>query len=927
MNVETRVEPLEGALPGVAWRWDPETDILSGGFRAIAGGRGLEGSVELSDDEGSVIVLDVAGGVVCGLDVVVWPEVDSVPGLAPPAAARLGRVVVPGRPARPGGLGARGGHHPVHLGVAGRADRPHPDRRPARRRGRPRGRSPDRGARPQAPPRRLLADRRATLRRGLIPPPRPPYLPSMSDLIGRVVATELRPSTPHQFHFWTARESPVGIGALVRVEAPGRVVFGVVTEAVAYADSGGGAGRRRRARGDPPLHRRRAPPGARGAAAAGPARRGAPRDRRRRAHGAPDGRIHRRRAPDRHSGRHLRRGGPRRAGVPRRRLPPRPRGGASQHHRRLGARHQDQRGGVPALEHLPDLSGAQGLGRGGLLQREGSRSLLPRPARRRSAPRTWRTTRGSASSRGRSTRSATSRPASRMASTSTPSAPIPTSPATPSRSPGDSARCSSTRRSCSTGTTSMPRPTPSSISCRIVSWARNSTRRNCTRRTGGCRASPTSRPSSAPSSTSLESGGRGDIWRTHHIATIRKVRNRLGNITTRAKGLVADDGAANDLPWGAFADRGVYVVDVAGVDPLAQDLVFARVVSKLREHLERRDLGVDHVVVFVDELNKYAPADGQDTYVRKMLLDLSERGRYLGLVLFSAQQFRSQVLRRVVGNAGTSIFGRMDMEELATAGYATLSPAIKVKLATLPKGELMIRHPHFTQPVFARFPRPAVLSGREGVERFPPGDRPPVRRRGGPPAPRAWTPPSAADRVKAAIHGRREDDVRRALRADPPGAPRRRPGVLLTALGRRVEPEIGTRRAGIIPLASEPATLIPHEDHAADGARLRSGVSRRLAPRSRAGHSPTRETRPPRRPAPRLPPIPSPDLRRHQPAGGRRRRGVPPRRRWRDRGAPGRDRRRGRSLPFRPPDQRGDRLRLPAVPAAARRRCRTRRSC
>jgi len=31
----------------------------------------------------------------------------------------------------------------------------------------------------------------------------------------------------------------------------------------------------------------------------------------------------------------------------------------------------------------------------------------------------------------------------------------------------------------------------------------------------------------------------------------------------------------------------------------------------------------------------------------------------------------------------------------------------------------MVRHPHFAQPVFVRFPRPAVLSGRDGVERFP----------------------------------------------------------------------------------------------------------------------------------------------------------------------------------------------------------------
>src|SRR4029079_14792401 len=54
--------------------------------------------------------------------------------------------------------------------------------------------------------------------------------------IGRVVATELKPATPHQFHFWTARESPIGIGAIVRVEEAGRTVYGVVTDGFAYSD-------------------------------------------------------------------------------------------------------------------------------------------------------------------------------------------------------------------------------------------------------------------------------------------------------------------------------------------------------------------------------------------------------------------------------------------------------------------------------------------------------------------------------------------------------------------------------------------------------------------------------------------------------------------------------------------------------------------
>ncbi len=295
----------------------------------------------------------------------------------------------------------------------------------------------------------------------------------------------------------------------------------------------------------------------------------------------------------------------------------------------------------------------------------------------------------------------------------------------------------------------------------------------------------------------MEAMGRGgEVWRTHHVATIRKVRNRLSNISTRSKGLVTDDGVSNDLPWGRFEDRSVHVIDVAGLDPLAQDLVFARVISKLREHLERRDLGVDHVVVFVDELNKYAPTDGPETYVRKMLLDLSERGRYLGLVLFSAQQFRSQVQRRVVGNAGTGIYGRMDVDELATPGYATISPATKIKLATLPKGELMLRHPHFTQPIFVKFPRPAVLNSREGIERFPPAPELPfadaVARQL-----RHLDRRISADSIRALVEGRREEDVRRALAATRRERPVDVAAYFTACLGRRVAGEVVTSRRGI----------------------------------------------------------------------------------------------------------------------------------
>ena len=60
--------------------------------------------------------------------------------------------------------------------------------------------------------------------------------------LGRVVATERNPNTPHQFHFWTAVDSPVGIGTIVRVDGTqpigGKIprVYGVVVEGFSYTD-------------------------------------------------------------------------------------------------------------------------------------------------------------------------------------------------------------------------------------------------------------------------------------------------------------------------------------------------------------------------------------------------------------------------------------------------------------------------------------------------------------------------------------------------------------------------------------------------------------------------------------------------------------------------------------------------------------------
>jgi ribosomal 50S subunit-recycling heat shock protein len=86
---------MTGPLPSLSWRWDPETDILSGSFRNTGSSR-LDGTIELTDAEGAIAVLDVADGAVAGLDVVVWPEVSSLRSLALPMGVENGRVVLRG---------------------------------------------------------------------------------------------------------------------------------------------------------------------------------------------------------------------------------------------------------------------------------------------------------------------------------------------------------------------------------------------------------------------------------------------------------------------------------------------------------------------------------------------------------------------------------------------------------------------------------------------------------------------------------------------------------------------------------------------------------------------------------------------------------------------------------------------------------------
>jgi hypothetical protein len=163
-----------------------------------------------------------------------------------------------------------------------------------------------------------------------------------------------------------------------------------------------------------------------------------------------------------------------------------------------------------------------------------------------------------------------------------------------------------------------------------------------------------------------------------------------------------------------------YVVDIARLSPEEQTLVFGDVLRTVYGLYSGEALPFDDyeppskVIIFVDELNKYAPArgHGEPSPILEQVLDIAERGRSFGMILFSAQQFLSAVHERVTGNSATKVLGRTDSAEINAGNYRFLDQDIRNHLTRLDKGELILSHPIYRQPVKIRFPRPPFQQGR-----------------------------------------------------------------------------------------------------------------------------------------------------------------------------------------------------------------------
>jgi hypothetical protein len=157
----------------------------------------------------------------------------------------------------------------------------------------------------------------------------------------------------------------------------------------------------------------------------------------------------------------------------------------------------------------------------------------------------------------------------------------------------------------------------------------------------------------------------------------------------------------------------VHVIDIAKLSEDKQAYVFGdavRTIYNLQLGEYNGDENVappSRIIIFIDELNKYASKDSpKNSPILHQILDVAERGRSLGVVLFAAEQFRSAIHDRVTGNCSTHAYGRTNTIEVTKSDYKSVPPVYKTMMTRLKQGEYIVQNPIFRSMLHIKFPKP-----------------------------------------------------------------------------------------------------------------------------------------------------------------------------------------------------------------------------
>ena len=115
-----------------------------------------------------------------------------------------------------------------------------------------------------------------------------------------------------------------------------------------------------------------------------------------------------------------------------------------------------------------------------------------------------------------------------------------------------------------------------------------------------------------------------------------------------------------------------------------------------------------YILILIDEINRFLPKSnslGIRSAVAEQIMKTVIAGKSRNTILFSAQQFKSQVDYALHENTGLHIMAKLGTSELSTKPYTMIDKSTKMNIARLNKGEIVMIQPAFRQPIKITFPR------------------------------------------------------------------------------------------------------------------------------------------------------------------------------------------------------------------------------
>jgi hypothetical protein len=222
------------------------------------------------------------------------------------------------------------------------------------------------------------------------------------------------------------------------------------------------------------------------------------------------------------------------------------------------------------------------------------------------------------------------------------------------------------------------------------------------------------------------SAAKGGEWFTmgsssHHKATANKILNRLNHaLDSQLRGVVLKSEKTDQpIPIKNLRPGELWVIDITQLSDKGQRLIFQTVVRSVFQILEQRksleltgQLSDElksfpkHVVIFVDELNKFVPSGREYSALKSDIVEMAARGRSIGMALCGAQQLASKVDEEVLANTSTFVVGRSHAVEIRKPPYAWLPEGLKERAMVLDKGWMLLWHCLHKRPVLIHFPLP-----------------------------------------------------------------------------------------------------------------------------------------------------------------------------------------------------------------------------